>query len=394
MTQLPVSQSPVGTQPETQPPLATFTPPPIQTAISTFTQTSIPTQISSDYCKQLLNNYQPADGFRTYCDVDYGFALDYPQGWRITGISSSPDTAAYPSTVRRAQRYEVEDMSNYIRTDTYHMYGSLTFRERVEYSIFYNDRAFPDKSYPSLTLGGHTAYAILNCWHQDYSSVMLFFQHGEYYTRLELKAISQAGLDTNWQIARTLQIPGFPPDKNVIPQELIDDSYQLFSCNAPPTPISTPTSIPTPLTPLLPTWTVTPPGASDLDLARHTLLTFFTLLHNGRYAEAVPLYGGSYDGMRGNNPLIPPDDYTALFESSCTNQRPCLLVANIVDEEKVSESEFKFLVEFVWIDGTLYKRGPCCGASETEMPPEWQFPYTVKIIDGQYKVMEEPVLMP
>jgi hypothetical protein len=157
---------------------------------------------------------------------------------------------------------------------------------------------------------------------------------------------------------------------------------------------STPYISPTPLTPLLPTWTVTPAGANDLDLARYTLLTFFTLLHDGRYAEAVPLYGGSYDGMRGNNPLIPPDDYTALFESSCTNQRPCLLVANIIDEEKVSESEFKFIVEFVWIDGTLYKRGPCCGATESEMPTEWQFPYTVKIIDGQYKVMEEPVLMP
>ena len=84
---------------------------------------------------------------------------------------------------------------------------------------------------------------------------------------------------------------------------------------------STPYISPTPLTPLLPTWTVTPAGANDLDLARYTLLTFFTLLHDGRYTEAVPLYGGSYDGMRGNNPLIPPDDYTALFESSCTNQK-------------------------------------------------------------------------
>jgi hypothetical protein len=160
------------------------------------------------------------------------------------------------------------------------------------------------------------------------------------------------------------------------------------------TPSPNQTHNPTLLTPLLPTWTVTPAGASDLDLARHTLLTFFTLLHDGRYPEAVPLYGGSYDGMRDNNPVVPPDDFAALWESSCTIQRPCLLVANITEEEKVSESKFKFLVEFVWIDGTLYKRGPCCGATETETPPEWQFPYTVKIIDGQYKVMEEPVLMP
>ena len=159
-------------------------------------------------------------------------------------------------------------------------------------------------------------------------------------------------------------------------------------------PTQSPMLTPTPLTPLLPTWTVAPAGANVLDMARHTLLTFFTLLHDGRYAEAVPLYGGSYDGMRNSNPEIAPDDYVALFESSCTIQRPCLLVANIVEEEKVSQSEYKFLVEFVWIDGTLYKRGPCCGSTETEMTPEWQFSYTVKIIDGQYKVMEEPVIMP
>jgi len=156
----------------------------------------------------------------------------------------------------------------------------------------------------------------------------------------------------------------------------------------------TPTTTPTPLTPLLPTWTVTPEGASDLEIARHTLLSFFTLLHEGRYAEALPLYGGTYDSMRSNNPEIPPYDYVALWESSCTIQRPCLLVAAIANEEAVAQDEFTFLVEFVWIDGTLYKRGPCCGATETEMPTVWQFPYTVRKIDGQFKVMEEPVYMP
>jgi len=51
-------------------------------------------------------------------------------------------------------------------------------------------------------------------------------------------------------------------------------------------------------------------------------------------------------------------------------------------------------VEFVWLDGTLFKLGPCCGATEAEMPPVWQFPYTVKKIDGQFKVMEGPVYIP
>lgn len=159
-------------------------------------------------------------------------------------------------------------------------------------------------------------------------------------------------------------------------------------------PSAAPTFAPTALTPLLPTWTVTPVGVSDLDLARHTLLTFFTLLHDGRYAEATPLYGGPYDMMREQNPDIPADDYAALWQAVCTRQTLCLSLARIVDEKAVAQDEFEFVVEFVWRDGTLFKFSPCCGATEAEMPPVWQFPYTVKKIDGQFRVMEGPVYVP
>ncbi len=159
-------------------------------------------------------------------------------------------------------------------------------------------------------------------------------------------------------------------------------------------PTASPTVIPTTLEPLLPTWTVTPEGASAMDLARHTLLTFFTLLHDGRYAEAVPLYGGDYDTMREQNPEIPPEDYAALWQAACTRQSPCLLVSRIVEEKIIAQEEFEFVVEFVWIDRTLFKLGPCCGATEAEMPPVWQFSYTVKKVDGMFKVMEGPVYVP
>ncbi len=131
-----------------------------------------------------------------------------------------------------------------------------------------------------------------------------------------------------------------------------------------------------------------------MDLARHTLLTFFTLLHDGRYSEAMLLFGGEYDTMREQNPEIPPEDYTALWQAACTRQSPCLLVSRIVEEKIITQNEFEFVVEFVWIDGTLFKLGPCCGATEAEMPPVWQFSYTVKKIDGLFKVMEGPVYVP
>jgi hypothetical protein len=159
-----------------------------------------------------------------------------------------------------------------------------------------------------------------------------------------------------------------------------------------PSPV--PTHTPTPLTPLLPTWTVTPAEASDLDLARHTLLTFFTLLHDGRYAEAAPLYGGPYDVIREHNPDIPGDDYEALWQAVCTHQTLCLSVSRIVDEKAIAQDEFEFVLEFIWRDGTLFKFGPCCGATEAEMPPVWQFPYMVKKVEGKFQVMEGPVYTP
>jgi hypothetical protein len=159
-------------------------------------------------------------------------------------------------------------------------------------------------------------------------------------------------------------------------------------------PSLVPTHTPTALTPLLPTWTVTPAEASDLDLARHTLLAFFTLLHDGRYAEAAPLYGGPYDVIEDNNPDIPKDDYAALWQAVCTHQTLCLSVAQIVEEKAVAQDEFEFVVEFIWRDGTLFKLGPCCGATEAEMPPVWQFPYAVQKIDGEFLVMEGPVYIP
>ncbi len=235
-------------------------PPATQAPIQTLLSTQSKGQSTADYCMQIQSTYQPAQGFQTYCDKDYGFAFDYPLGWDITWVGGSSDNPlSSPAYVRKSQRFGIPDLSNYIRVDTYRAAGSLTFSERVENSIFYIDRAYPDKDYPTLRLGGKAAYAILNCWQQDYSSVMLFFQHGQYYSIMELKAITRGGLDTNWQIARSLQTPGAPADKNVIPQELIDDSYQLFTCNAPPTAQPIPWATPTP------TPTVPPEGQLTLE---------------------------------------------------------------------------------------------------------------------------------
>jgi len=134
---------------------------------------------------------------------------------------------------------------------------------------------------------------------------------------------------------------------------------------------------------------------SDLAQAREALLAYFSLLHAGRYAEAVNYYGGSYDLLREWNPALDPNDYAALFEHGCRiNGLMCLEVRTIVQEETVSSNEFKFVVEFTNDDGSPFVRGPCCGASETDMPPQSQFSYTVKKVDGRFLVQGLPVAVP
>jgi hypothetical protein len=56
---------------------------------------------------------------------------------------------------------------------------------------------------------------------------------------------------------------------------------------------------------------------------------------------------------------------------------------------------YVFDVEFNNPDGSLFVRGPCCGATETEMPPESQFEYTVtKNAEGKFVVLNTPPYVP
>jgi hypothetical protein len=160
-----------------------------------------------------------------------------------------------------------------------------------------------------------------------------------------------------------------------------------------PEPGLTPAISPVPLTPLLPAWATPPPDATDLEIARNTLLAFFTYLHGGEYTEAAALYGGPLDAVVVPDAESPPSDPGQFWEEACFLLQ-CLRVAAVVEEEQIAPDEFRFVIEFMWDDGTLFKLGPCCGASEADMPPVWRFPYTVKVIEGRFFVMEPPVYVP
>lgn len=125
------------------------------------------------------------------------------------------------------------------------------------------------------------------------------------------------------------------------------------------------------------------------------LVNFLTLLHTKKYAEAVPLYGGEYEGLQVFNPQIDPADQVALWAWVCDNQLLQCLEVRSVTPKNISGDSYIFQVEFSNPDGSLFVLGPCCGATETEMPPVSQFEYTVsRNAEHRYVVMNPPPYVP
>lgn len=156
----------------------------------------------------------------------------------------------------------------------------------------------------------------------------------------------------------------------------------LVSCAAPP---------------VNPSWTQPAPTSlpSTVNEAQAVLVNFLTLLHTKNYAEAAPLYGGEYEALQVFNPEIDPEDSVALWMWACDHQLlQCLEVRSATFQQLVGDAHI-FQVEFSNPDGSLFVLGPCCGATETEMPPVSQFEFTVtRNADGRFVVLNTPPYVP
>lgn len=142
----------------------------------------------------------------------------------------------------------------------------------------------------------------------------------------------------------------------------------------------------------------TPPPtslASTIGEAHDTLVNFLTLLHTKKYAEAAPLYGGEYEQLQVFNPEIDRADHVSLWMWACDDQLlQCLDVRSATFKELRGDTHI-FQVEFNNPDGSLFVLGPCCGATETEMPPVSQFEYAVsRNAESKFVVMNPPPYVP
>ncbi|MBU4284815.1 hypothetical protein KKF60_02370 [Patescibacteria group bacterium] len=134
---------------------------------------------------------------------------------------------------------------------------------------------------------------------------------------------------------------------------------------------------------------------AELSLAHESLVQYFSLLNKGQYAEAVKYHGSGYNYLQSWNPTINPNDYVNLLKNGCEiNGLRCLKIKSVLNQQKISSTEFKFTVQFSNNDGTLFKRGPCCGATEETMPTKTEFEYMVKKIDNNFLVKDQPIYTP
>lgn len=129
--------------------------------------------------------------------------------------------------------------------------------------------------------------------------------------------------------------------------------------------------------------------------ASEAFIRYFDLLNAKQYAEALPYHGSGFELLQTWNPDIDPNDQIDLLRHGCEfNGWNCLRVKSIMEQERLGPETYLAIVQFQNEDGTLFKRGPCCGATEEEMPTQTNFEYIVKQTGDVFQVMTEPVYTP
>ncbi|MBE0410477.1 MAG: hypothetical protein IBX69_12170 [Anaerolineales bacterium] len=249
-------------------------------------RTPTPEEVVLTYCQQLLESYQPAAGMQMYCDENFDFAFEYPQDWRIEPVQRTAR-----STI---QRFISPDRTNFIRVDTFRSIAPL--EEEVESFYFYEGRLFPEKDYQPMVIGGEAAYGFANLWVQYISGVVIFFEHANGYSVMELPAYSEEALDVTWQIASSIQVPGTTPEENIISDELVADSYLLVE-------LASVTAEPPTATPATPTATPEPAVAPIRQYEGWEIIGYLTCnqmemygwvwnwASSGEYESTTPLFG-------------------------------------------------------------------------------------------------------
>jgi hypothetical protein len=135
--------------------------------------------------------------------------------------------------------------------------------------------------------------------------------------------------------------------------------------------------------------------SAHLEEARQALSAYLTALHSEDYATAANYYGGSTDFLQESNPKLDPQNTAQLLSNGCrVNGLQCLPMRSISTGLVLDQNVYSFDVQFSTPEGELFARGPCCGATEIEMPTQFIFSFKVLEQDGRYVVLDLPPYVP
>lgn len=131
------------------------------------------------------------------------------------------------------------------------------------------------------------------------------------------------------------------------------------------------------------------------ELVKRTLINFFNYLEKGDFDNAVKLFHQD-DWEQLNSFSVPSEqgNKAKVLENYCNAVGTCMKAEVLSVTAKKSKVQYFLVVQFIQDDGSIYVFGPCCGATEEEMPPQKQFIFEVKKIDGDYKVVTPPLYRP
>lgn len=132
--------------------------------------------------------------------------------------------------------------------------------------------------------------------------------------------------------------------------------------------------------------------------AQETLISFFAYLSNQDFENALTLFElNEADNIweRLKDFSLPEDrnDKEKILQNYCQAIGTCL-PANVIQIQKEDNDTYNLLVQFQNPDTSIFVLGPCCGATEEEMPSQDKFEFKVKKINGTFKVATPPIYRP
>lgn len=137
--------------------------------------------------------------------------------------------------------------------------------------------------------------------------------------------------------------------------------------------------------------------------AEDALVSFFTYLSNQDFEKALLLLeldelelDGSTNSWKSlENFSLPEDrsDKAKVLKRYCEAIGTCLK-AKVIETKKETDDAYNLVVQFQNTDGSTFVLGPCCGATEEEMPPQDRFDFKVRKINNVFKVATPPIYVP